>query len=244
MADDDDDDDETGKSPNKRVAKKKHYPFGTPAHTHHPFSEFSHLPVATRGFALDLATATDIKPEVIEEEPLKQTRRRPITSPKKGGAKSSGHSNHGHGAHGEDESVGSEGSMSKTEASDLQPCTKIPCQMVIRAIGDMEYKNELEKYDLEDEMERLATDLKYFEQEVHTSEQKLDKMNDFGNQLEIKLNQIMNRVEHLEKTKESLQQERTDINSKVTNVILSCLLLLLTFLSRFFIFFPFLLIFS
>lgn len=202
MGDQEENDNENTSTVTKRVAKKKHYPFGTPSHVHHPFSEFAHLAVDTRKFAVDLATATDIKPEVVEETPPK---RRPRPSPTKKKASKKDDDDEG--------SVNDDGS--KTETSDLAPCTKIPCQLVIRAIADIEYKNEVEKFDLEDEYERLVNDLKTYEQDVLNSEQRLEKMTDFGNNLEIKFNQIMSKVEQLEKTKEQLLIERTEINTKV-----------------------------
>lgn len=207
MADLDSSQDETdhdhGNSPQKRVAKKKYYPFGTPSHVNHAFSEFSHLPVTTRNFAMELATATDIKADVVEEAPERKPRRT-VAIPKKKSSQADDD--------GEDED---EGSKSKAETSELAPCTKIPCQLVIRAIADIEYKNEVEKLDLEDETERLFSDLKAYEQDVASSEQRLEQMTEFGNQLEIKFNQIMSKVEQLEKTKEQLMSERTEINSKL-----------------------------
>lgn len=193
-------------SPSRKVAKKKHYPFGTPSHLRHPFSEFSHLQNNTRDFALDLATATDVHAEVIVEEPKK---RRPLPSPQKLKAKKAA----------ESDDLDQESLGSQTEASDMQPCTKLPCQLVIRAIGDLEYKNEVERLDLEDEYEKWVNELKFAEQDVKQSEVKVDKLNDIGNQLEIKLTQIMTKVEQLEKSKENLNNERSDINSKVLAII-------------------------
>eukprot|EP01031_Cornospumella_fuschlensis_P051617 gene51617-63108_t len=66
------DEEEEEQSSTKKVAKKKHYPFGTPSHLHHPYSQYAHISVTDRSFALDLATATDIKPEVVEEKPKKK----------------------------------------------------------------------------------------------------------------------------------------------------------------------------
>lgn len=195
----------------KKVAKKKHYPFGTPSHLHPPFSEFAHLPAATRNFAIALATATDVKPEVIEEAPPSPSQqRRRLPSPQKKKKKSKGEDDE------EDEEDDEEEDDILSSASGLQPCTKIPCQMVIRSIADLQYKNQIERLDIEDEFDRLTVDLRQTEEEITQSESRLDKLTDIGNQLEIKLNQIMSKVESLEKNKENLQTERTDINTKVS----------------------------
>ncbi len=195
----------------KKAAKKKHYPFGTPSHLHPPFSEFAHLPAATRSFAIALATATDVKPEVIEEAPPSPSQqRRRLPSPQKKKKKSKGEDDE------EDEEDDEEEDDILSSASGLQPCTKIPCQMVIRSIADLQYKNQIERLDIEDEFDRLTVELRQTEQEIAQSESRLDKLTDIGNQLEIKLNQIMSKVESLEKNKENLQTERTDINTKVS----------------------------
>jgi outer membrane murein-binding lipoprotein Lpp len=190
----------------KKVGKKKHYPFGTASHANPPFSEYAHLPVDTRSFALGLSTSGSIKPEVIEDEEPKKKRHGAINLSK------TKHKKSGDTDHDEDDD---DESLGKTEGSSLGPCTKIPCQMVIRAITDIQFKNEVEKLDLEDEYEKLVTDLHSYEHDLQQSEQRLDKMSDFSNQLEVKLNQIMSKVEQYEKTKEHLQQERTEINSKL-----------------------------
>jgi hypothetical protein len=213
----------------KKVAKKKHYPFGTPSHLHPPFSEFAHLPSSTRNFAIALATATDVKPQVIEELPRlaspSQTQRRRLPDPKKKKKKKNKNkkSNGEHSAEEDDEEDDEDEEEDEgdeddilTSGSGLQPCTKLPCQLVIRSIADLQYKNQIERLDIEDEFERLSQELRSSEQEIIQSEGRLDKLTDIGNQLEIKLNQIMSKVETLEKNKENLQTERTDINTKVS----------------------------
>ncbi len=200
----------------KKVAKKKHYPFGTPSHLHPPFSEFAHLPAATRNFAIALATATDVKPEVIEEPPSPSQQRRRLPSPQKKKKKKSKNKDGAEDDEEDEEDDEEEEDDILSSASGLQPCTKIPCQMVIRSIADLQYKNQIERLDIEDEFDRLTVELRQTEQEIAQSESRLDKLTDIGNQLEIKLNQIMSKVESLEKNKENLQTERTDINTKVS----------------------------
>jgi hypothetical protein len=218
MADTDEETDNrtTTSSSTRKVGKKKHYPFGTPSPAVRPFSEFAHLAVDTRSFAIDLAGTTDIQAEVVEDEPKRKSRNAASHKPH------SKHHKHGEGGdHHEDDDE--PGSQSKGDHSSeaLQPCTKIPCQLVVRAIADVEYKNEVERYDLEDEYERFMEELKVFEQEVTQSEQRLEKTNEIGNQLEVKLNQIATKVVYLEKSKEHLSVERAEINSKVRPLLCS-----------------------
>lgn len=198
----DDDVGQDGNKSSKKIAKKKYYPFGTPSHLHHPFSEFAHLAVSTRSFALDLATATDIKPEVIEEK--EPPRRRKIIIPKKKNSTS-----------GTGSVEGSEENEETSLESDLQPCTKLACQIILRSLSDMEVRNQMERIDLEDEYERHMQDLKFAEQDVYQTEGKLEKLTDFGNQLEISCNQLLSKVDTLEKRKEALAAEKNDISAKV-----------------------------
>ncbi|RYH06246.1 hypothetical protein EON65_43090, partial [archaeon] len=185
------------KTSTKRVAKKKHYPFGTPSHLHHPYSQYAHISVTDRSFALELATATDIKPEVIEEKPKKK-RSVPIKKKPK--------------ETDEDQTIGSDGQSAQNYD---EPCTKIACQIVVRTLADLEFKNQVERMDLEDEYERYLDDLRIAEQDVRSTEVRLDKITEIGNSLEISVTQLLGKVEGLEKTKENLQAERNDINTKL-----------------------------
>lgn len=194
MAEDEDDD-----NSNRRVGKKKYYPFGTPSHLHHAYSEFAHIAVDNRDFAIQLATATGIKAEVVVEEKPKKARRVPIAKKKAAPAV------------GEEESVGSATVDEPEEAA----CTKIACVMIMRALNDMEYRNEVERLDLEDEYEHHVAELRVAEQDLAVAEGRLDKVNDIGNQLEMSADQMILKVETLEKTKEALKVEHNEINSKV-----------------------------
>jgi len=70
-------DEEPDSPSSKRVPRKKHYPFGTPSHSHHPYSAFKHLNVDNVSFAVDLATATGIEPEIVVTEVKKKFRKPP-----------------------------------------------------------------------------------------------------------------------------------------------------------------------
>lgn len=200
---DGDEEEEEGSPGGRKVAKKKYYPFGTPSHLHHAYSEFAHVTVANRDFAIQLATASDIKPEVVEEKPKK---RRPAVVRKKAADDNANNGNGQAAGGGED---------SKDTEEDLQPCTKMACILVVRALADMDYRNEVERLDLEDEFEAHVKDLHATEVEVQASDDKLEKLNDMGNQLEMLTTQLLAKVTTLEETREALNAERTEINTKV-----------------------------
>lgn len=192
------DDDSTGS--NKKVPKKKYYPFGTPSHLHHPYSDFAHLKDRfVKDFAVTLATATDIQAEVIIEKP-KKIKRPPKQSTLNGSTSGAAVEDH------TDEIPDTEG---------IEPCTKLPCQQLLRALLDLQYKNEMERYEIEDEYERLLHELTTSMEEIGSAEQKLVQLNEIGNQLEQKHAQLKETVTELEKTKEAQINERSDINNKV-----------------------------
>ncbi len=72
-----DDDDDAASTSTKRLAKKKHFPFGTPSHLNHPYSQFAHLTGSTKNFAENLATATGIEAEVLLAEKPQRRKRIP-----------------------------------------------------------------------------------------------------------------------------------------------------------------------
>lgn len=74
---------------------------------------------------------------------------------------------------------------------------------------------KIEKLEIEDEYERLLEELKLSESEILVAEKSLEKVNDIGNILETKANTLQQQVEALEKTRDALTSERTDVNNKV-----------------------------
>eukprot|EP01035_Chromulina_nebulosa_P030732 gene30732-40867_t len=189
------DENENGQSSSvKRIPKKKHYPFGTPSHAHPAFSEFVHLKNTDKEFVKQLsASTTKIEPEIIEVQPKRY--RKPPPPPKAALADEE-----------DDEIPDTEGSA---------PCTRPGCVAVVRAIIELQAKNYNEKLEIEDEYHRLLDELVQAENQVASAESKLEKLNEIGNQLEVKLGQLMQNVETLEKKKENLQNERSDINNKI-----------------------------
>eukprot|EP00597_Dinobryon_sp_UTEXLB2267_P014618 CAMPEP_0170123464 /NCGR_PEP_ID=MMETSP0020_2-20130122/17500_1 /TAXON_ID=98059 /ORGANISM="Dinobryon sp., Strain UTEXLB2267" /LENGTH=630 /DNA_ID=CAMNT_0010355017 /DNA_START=34 /DNA_END=1926 /DNA_ORIENTATION=+ len=183
----------TSSSSVKKVPKKKHYPFGTPSHAHHAFSDFSHLRDTDKSFVMQLAASSVIEPEIVEEVQPKRYRKPPPKAPLNV-------------EEDDDDIPDTEGSA---------PCTRPACQGVIKSIIELQYKNHIEKLEIEDEYHRLLEELMQSEQQVLAAEHKLEKLNEVGNQLELKLGQLMQNVETLEKNKENLQNERSDINNKI-----------------------------
>lgn len=68
---------------------------------------------------------------------------------------------------------------------------------------------------IEDEYEHLQTVLTDVENEQKNVELKLVLASEVTNQLEIQFEQLLKKVESLEKSKEHMQLERSDTNNKV-----------------------------
>jgi hypothetical protein len=197
-----------------KVGKKFYQPFGTPSHTKHAYSEFSHISFDSKGFASQLASTKDFelpKNDNEEDEEESEFRRRRNASSqaarKKPTIKKKSKENG-------DESVPDEDEFKE---EDLQPCTKPGCQQVIRAIADIEYTNEIERLELEEKCERLLSELQASQQDILSAEAKLNKLNDIGDHLEMQVTSIMAKVEELDKKNVGLVEERGEINSKVSN---------------------------
>eukprot|EP01038_Epipyxis_sp_PR26KG_P006577 gene6577-9043_t len=199
-ADAEDDLPDSGSKLSKKKPKKKYYPFGTPSHSRHPFSAFAHLSVDNINFAVDLASATGIEPEIVSEDT--HTEKKIIRkSTNKNAAKSS---------HSVEDTLND---IPNTEG--LEPCARPACLQILKLIVDTQLSNLIEKDEIEEEYERLEEELRATEADVLISETKLQKLNELGNQLETKLNQLMVKVEGLDKTKDFLNGERSDINNKI-----------------------------
>ena len=198
------DDEET--SPSKK-GKKKYYPFGTPNHTSQAFSTFAHLKNQhTQEFAAQLAysSTTYEAIEIAEVKPKKVAKRATSKTATSTAA-----------------AIVENPIAAIPDTEGLEPCTKIPCQLVLRAMADIQFRNEVERDEIEDEYERLLQELVVSEQEMAAAEAKMVLLNDVGSQLEQKHDQLVEKVTTLERTKDSQDSERNDINNKV----LQCCLL-------------------
>ena len=197
---------ENAGSPSK--GKKIVYPFGTPTHNCTPYSKFAHIgDASTIRFAAQLASSTEssFEPvEVVEKRPKR------TSSPKRAASKTNAPSS-------PSENVAE--AIPDTEG--LEPCTKIACQLVLRAIADIQYKNEVERDEIEDEYERLLQELAQSEQEIAAADAKMVLLNDMGSSLEQRHGQLMEKVTTLMTAKDAQDSERSDINNRVSNVSLS-----------------------
>jgi hypothetical protein len=132
---------EAEENPNlKKLGRKKHYPFGT-ADSKGAYSAFAHLTnQETMNFAQMLASGkvSDVQP-TLEEKPKR--RAPPARAPKPPAA----HSKSGNSDKSE---VVENPANSIPDAEGLQPCTKIACALVLRAMQDVLYKNEMERYEV------------------------------------------------------------------------------------------------
>eukprot|EP01033_Poteriospumella_lacustris_P004925 gene4925-3524_t len=194
-------------SSSRKSPKKVYQAFGTANHSKHAYSEFAHLDSGSRSFATGIASTKEhvIIPEPEEEEQPKK--RRPASRKAKKPQQQK-----------KAKEEGQEGEDSVDEEKndeECQPCTKIPCQQVMRVIAELELKNEGERLDLEDEADRLTQDLQQSMQEIIQSEGRLAKLNELGDQLEMAVSKILSQVEALEHKNQSLADERTEINSKL-----------------------------
>lgn len=194
---DEDNDDQSNSSPKK--GKKKYYPFGTPTHTSVPYSKFAHLnDPQTQDFAAHLASSEKafevVEPVVVRpKRTTKKTPSKSTTTPA--------------------EAENAAAAIPDTEG--VEPCTKIACQMVLRAMADIQFRNEVERDEIEDEYERLLQELAATEQEIATADAKFVALNDIGSQLEMRANQLHEKVDALQTLKDAQDSERNDINSKV-----------------------------
>jgi len=187
----------------KKKGKKKYYPFGTPTHGSNSYSKFAHIHnPQTQEFASLLASPTRSF-EVHEPVPEKRAKRRPAPTSKKTGGKG-------------DASKEADDPAAIPDTEGLEPCTKIPCQQILRAIADIKYKNEVERDEIEDDYERLLLELAATEQEIAAAEAKFVTLNDISGQLETRANQLNEKANALQSTKETQDSERNDINGKVT----------------------------
>jgi hypothetical protein len=186
-----------------KKGKKKYYPFGTPNHKTQAYSQFAHIKdPQTQIFATKLSAPTKtfeavepVEPERIKRAPTKKSpSKASTTAPAENPA------------------------ASIPDAEGLEPCTKIPCQLVLRAMADILYRNEVERDEIEDDYDRMTQELEEAEQEMRVAEQKLLQLNDVSNQLETRYKQLADKVEQLEKTKDAQNAESSEINNKVTFV--------------------------
>ena len=195
--------------------KKKYLPFGTLNPTHHPYSEYAHIKEPSiQVYVQTLATAAIVPP--VEQQPVVEVKPKRIpkrlqNTPGRAASK--------------DPSTGASSSSAATEADKLGgvpnlegvgPCKKAACQSILKQLVDQQYENEIEREDIEVEYERLVIELSNTEQGISIAEKKVNGLNEMQRLLELRHDQMLVKVEDLEKLRETQKTENTDLNNKVT----------------------------
>ena len=182
----------------KRKPQKKHYPFGTPSHKFHPYSEYQHL--RREDFVLfhALSTATgEINPEIRtgEEEPKKPPPKKkpsPIEL---------------------DEDILKD---IPNVPEGVEPCKRVDCKAVVKSILESQSKNREERDDLMLDIEHLMTELQNTERENSAMEEKLHFNTRLTTQFEATLQHLNMQIDRLENRKVELQHEKEELGNKVT----------------------------
>lgn len=190
--------------------KKKYLPFGTLNPTHHPYSEYAHIKEPSiQVYVQTLATAA-IVPPVEQQQPVVEVKpkRIPKRLQKPSGRASKDSS--GSAANEPDKL----GGIPNLEG--VGPCKKAACQSVLKQLVDQQYENEIEREDIEVEFERLLIELNNTEQGISIAEKKVNGLNEMQRLLEQRHDQMLVKVEDLEKLRETQKTENTDLNNKVT----------------------------
>lgn len=194
-----------------KVAKKVWYPFGSPSHKRHAFSDFSHLTGQTQQFAIDLATATGIEPDIRESTEIKKEPEYKPPPP----------------------SAASKKKKIKVQINpDLlqdplfqndggEACSKKACQEVIKNILESQSRNKIEREEIIEEFDRLNADLQQNEQVNEALESRLNELQRDGSQLEYTLAHLNSVLNKLEKIKSELLGEKDSFNGRVSEIFLS-----------------------
>jgi len=200
---------------------KRTYPFGTPFHGKHAYSEFAHLTAQNKDFAMHINNEGSTEKDMLStihsnfsdvSEPKSKPGKLPKSSDKDKRKD-------------KDESRKEKdlppSLMKKMLVSDLQseeglkPCMRPECKDVISAIIVSQEKNRKERERITAESKHLISEIQQVEQlcALTDSEQKLCISE--GAQLEKNLIQLGARKDTLERTKQEQAKERDELNNKV-----------------------------
>jgi hypothetical protein len=188
---------------NKKYGKKVWYPFGSPAYTHHPYSEFCHLTADTRKFALSLATSSDIHAEIIDEEALELERKKNAEIKKKLMEKfsslSSLYSKSLNQSHGNDGST---------------VCKEKKCQEMIKAVVSARTTFKIENASIQADYEELSKEVMKNEETLAVLQAKKMEVLSKGDELESILQQLKQDLDALVTQNMELIAERDGFQSK------------------------------
>lgn len=195
--------------------KKKYLPFGTLNPTHHPYSEYAHIKEPSiQVYVQTLATAAIVPP--VEQQPVVEIKpkRIPKRLQKPSGRTASKDASGGGGSSSAANEPDKLGGVPNLEG--VGPCKKVACQSVLKQLVDQQYENEIEREDIEVEYERLLIELNITEQGISIAEKKVNGLNEMQRLLELRHDQMLVKVDDLEKLRETQKTENTDLNNKVT----------------------------
>ena len=172
---------------------RKTYPFGTPQHGKHPYSEFAHLSVSNKAFALQIASSGEDQ-QFFMPPILKETNK-PTTSP----------------------------SIKKLFVPDMpqaeegvKPCMRPECKEVMRAILESQERNRREREGILEESKALVAEIQQTEQLILLAESEGKVCLAEGAQIEKSLAQLEGIKDELERQKHEQAKERDELNNKVS----------------------------
>jgi hypothetical protein len=180
---------------------KKYYPFGTPNHGKVAFSDVAHLSPQNIQFVVHLTNEDNKDKQQSSQDKLFSSRS--LTSMKKMPSLVSEVA----------DLSGIEG-MPESEKG-IAPCTRADCKEVILSIIDIQNKNQLERDDIVQECEKMIQLHQQLEEETALIESDNKRMITEGSILELRMKTLHNRLVKSQTTKDNLDHDRDELNSKV-----------------------------
>ena len=105
--------------------------------------------------------------------------------------------------------------LTNNQLQGAEKCTRPACLKVLDKIADLQYNNEAEREEIEEEYENLADMLLEVEAEVQRGDIKLAAVMEVTNQLEETYEQLVTKVEEMDKHREAMLSERSEMNNKI-----------------------------
>lgn len=167
--------------------KKKYLPFGTPIHGKHPFSEYAHLSMENRQYAVEIATpAPPRDPKFAIELPPPTVQTKKVNT------------------------------IDKPEVDSAnKPCARPECKEVVRKIAEQQEKNMRERDHILGESKKLLEELEQTEQLLVMAEGEQTQLAKESIYLDKSLAQVGQSLDSLEIRKHEQQQERDELVNKV-----------------------------
>lgn len=184
------------KSPSKRVAKKVHYPFGTPSHQYHAYSTYIHVKKEDYLLFHALSTSQNITPEIVSGEEEKIVTKNPRENVKI--------------------EVNAEALKDLPSAAEgVEPCKRLDCKTVVRMILESQSRSRIERDDISADIDTALRKTQELEQENVNLEGKVSLTNRVNEQLEATLSHLSANIVKLEASKLELQHEREEFTNKM-----------------------------